>query len=465
MPRSVYTTPKGTTLHYVSTLGQGQYGTALEVRGARQTYCLKEVSVCTANETEKKQVAREVKLMQMATRHSNVVDFYEMWFDRNRMFILMELCPFGSLDKLIQTQATRRSFFPEQRVLHILESIASALCYCHDTLHMVHRDVKPANVLMDSIGTIKLADFGLSKCLGADALCATFAGTPLYMAPEQFQGHAYSYPADMWALGCIAYELMSLHSPWITTDTRGQHAVLGKILEEEPDFAKVARFSDALVDTTRWLLRKRPSHRARACDLLDLLSMRTPPAPESPARPPSPIVAPPTPPPPPPLAPREKGEDDMEDLIAAARRIAAADKISTSFRISRVRRKAQEAAVAPPAHRPLAPMHRLAPPPPVEPVRRAAVRPVVPAVRAAVRPRDAPPREAEAREVEQASVLAIQRGMRVSLNRRRRPAVKPPTGPCTDRVRELALPRRRMTPRAGEALPSVRGNLPRPAWM
>ena len=101
MPRS-YTTPNGITLFHMQTIGSGAMGTAMTVRDKRtQTlYCLKEVPIQVTDDTAKKQALMEVDIMKSA-KHPNVITFYESWFERNRLCILMEYAPNQSLDKLI----------------------------------------------------------------------------------------------------------------------------------------------------------------------------------------------------------------------------------------------------------------------------------------------------------------------------------------------------------------------------
>jgi serine/threonine protein kinase len=156
-------------------------------------------------------------------------------------------------------------------VVHYLAELASALLYCHEEQQILHRDLKPANVLIDDIGTLKIADFGLARTLPT-GLCATFCGSPLYMSPEQVTGEEYSYSSDMWALGCIAYELMYLRSPWVGAHERPSYpTIVARIKGASPEYGNRP---SQLVDMTKWMLRKRPEGRASAADIVAHLALR-----------------------------------------------------------------------------------------------------------------------------------------------------------------------------------------------
>ena len=126
MPRT-YTTPQGVTLTFSHALGAGQFGVASAVRNRKgDVFCLKEVTVRTTDEDAKALALQEVRVMKDA-QHPNVVQYFDSWFERHRLCILMEYAPNASLDKVIAQYAEKRKRFSEQKVTHFLQELAGAL--------------------------------------------------------------------------------------------------------------------------------------------------------------------------------------------------------------------------------------------------------------------------------------------------------------------------------------------------
>lgn len=95
------------------------------------------------------------------------------------------------------------------------KQIISAVRYCHEEKNVIHRDLKPDNILFDSENNIKIADFGLSEEFVPGEKFFTFCGTPEYMAPEVFQGHKFDGPkVDVWSLGVMLYEMLTATLPF-----------------------------------------------------------------------------------------------------------------------------------------------------------------------------------------------------------------------------------------------------------
>ena len=323
---------------------------------------------------------QEVELMTKVRDHPNIIKYYDHWFGDRGMFILMEYAPNGSLHEAIHHHRTNGMYFTGLQVQHYLQELATAVTFLHDEVRMMHRDLKPENVLIGRFGELKLADFGLSKALApGNDLCATFVGSPLYMSPELCNGEEYSFSTDIWAFGCIMYEIMTLHSPWEAACFGGGAntipALLKKISSDRPDFQEMSKlYPTRVVNTVRWMLHKTPTHRPTAAALLELLEIREPPVQEHILRdtvilepaplppmcaPPPPMIAPLPPvyvPPPPSAAFPAIGANNtllrQQELVQeAANLVQAATRIQTSFRASRNR--------YPAAPQPLRPMDKM----------------------------------------------------------------------------------------------------------
>ena len=269
-------------------LGQGAFGSVFLVKmnASGEARVLKEIKLHGLSPKDVESTQREVSILRKI-QHPNIVKFYSSSIERNYLHIIMEHAGGGDLSKLIATHARARTRIPEPVVLRILAEVAGALAYCHHSLKLLHRDLKPANILLASDGRVLLCDFGVSKVLSASAaLASTQCGTPIYMSPELCAGKAYDRASDIWSLGCVLYELMSLRPPWV--DQLGPHgaagglaALLRKICSSSLSFAHVRQhYSAELADLLAALLAKLPAERpALAAVLTTPMVMRALPAP------------------------------------------------------------------------------------------------------------------------------------------------------------------------------------------
>jgi fused len=110
-----------------------------------------------------------------------------------------------------------RGSLGEPRTQKITFDLVAALYYLHSK-RILHRDLKPQNILLDKDLNAKLCDFGLARSMtmGTHVL-TSIKGTPLYMAPELLEGKPYDHEADLWSLGCIVYEMLAGEPPFCTT--------------------------------------------------------------------------------------------------------------------------------------------------------------------------------------------------------------------------------------------------------
>ncbi len=175
--------------------------------------------------------------------HPNIVSVYEFGNVQDTHYFLMEYVDGSTLRDVVRA----RQLAP-QHALTIVPHLCDALQYAHDK-GVVHRDIKPENILMAVDGSVKIADFGLSRILGnesqLEAITATHRvmGTPQYMAPEQFEGtHGVDHLADIYSLGVVIYEMLTGELPIgrfaapsqkVEIDVRIDEVVL-RTLEKEP---------------------------------------------------------------------------------------------------------------------------------------------------------------------------------------------------------------------------------------
>ncbi|MBX3472665.1 MAG: serine/threonine protein kinase [Planctomycetes bacterium] len=152
---------------------------------------------------------------------ADVVGVHDAWVERGRMVLAMDLMPGGAL------RARMGAPWPWQEAATLVAGLARTLERCH-AAGLVHRDVKPENVLFDAQGRARLADFGCARDLAAATLTETGAalGTPAYMAPEQLDGQRVDGRADAWALGVVLHELLTGERPFAREGPHGLLAAL-----------------------------------------------------------------------------------------------------------------------------------------------------------------------------------------------------------------------------------------------
>jgi len=154
---------------------------------------------------------REVEVLK-TMKHPNIVRCFGGVCEDKRRFYAMELLEGGSLED----QLVARGKLPWEQVIQYGLQMCAALDYSHEK-GVVHRDVKPSNFLISPDGQLKLSDFGLASVTSGRKITAAgkTAGTFLYMAPEQIRGQEVTPRTDLYALGCVLFELVTGHVPFL----------------------------------------------------------------------------------------------------------------------------------------------------------------------------------------------------------------------------------------------------------
>jgi len=142
--------------------------------------------------------------------HPNIVGVYDTGEDDGRPFIVMELVRGQSLRDLLRSEEVQ-----PQRAIQMTGDAALGLHYAHER-GLVHRDIKPGNILVSEERQVKVADFGIARAVNAENVTQTAAvfGTAAYVAPEQAQGEEVDRRTDVYSLGCVLYELLTGRQPF-----------------------------------------------------------------------------------------------------------------------------------------------------------------------------------------------------------------------------------------------------------
>jgi NIMA (never in mitosis gene a)-related kinase len=146
--------------------------------------------------------------------HENIVKFYRFYLFDKEAVLIMEYVEGGDLKEKIEEARINHKKLEEKQIVTWVKEIASALRYCHKDKNIMHRDIKPGNILLTKDGHIKLADFGISKMLSNETeKTKTRIGDLDYISPEVDNGEEYTYSTDIWSLGVVTYELCLLQHP------------------------------------------------------------------------------------------------------------------------------------------------------------------------------------------------------------------------------------------------------------
>jgi serine/threonine protein kinase/formylglycine-generating enzyme required for sulfatase activity len=256
----------------INVLGRGGMGAVLRARDTRNgaTVAVKLIQGSAGSWTEdqdaKARFEREGRVLALLA-HPNVVRFLDRGENEGMLWIAMELVEGRSLaDRL----AEGRLAIPE--AARIGRAMAEGLAYAH-ALGLVHRDVKPGNVLLGSRGEVKLADFGLARRRDESLVLTapgSVVGTPIYMAPEQLDGLPAAPPADLFALGVVLYHAIAGAPPyegsWVQIAMARSKGKLAPLREKRPDCP------EAIEKLVHRLLSKKPADRPGATEAARVLA-------------------------------------------------------------------------------------------------------------------------------------------------------------------------------------------------
>ena len=199
----------------------------------------------------KERFDREAKLVA-SLNHPGIVQIYDYdHFERDGVpvyFMVMPFIPGETLRKTIDTYTKVGERMPRPRIFAIVRTLCEALAYAHER-GMVHRDVKPGNVILDESGSPILTDFGIARMVQSSRLTqdSLATGTPAYMSPEQVQGEGGDKRSDLYALGCMLFEMITGQPPY--TDEGGLTLALKHINAPIPSVSETLSVSEPVLDS------------------------------------------------------------------------------------------------------------------------------------------------------------------------------------------------------------------------
>ena len=198
----------------IERIGVGSYGRIYKAKKNNQMYVLKEIPI---DESEEKieNIKNEANLLA-SLDNKFVVKYYESFQIDQNIYIVMEYCEGGDLCTYItmhQKESKGNFKFEEDLIWKLFIQISLGLFYIHSK-KIVHRDIKSLNIFLTKNMDGKIGDLGIAKLLENTKYAKTFVGTPYYVSPEMCKNKPYNEKSDIWALGCLLYELITLNHPF-----------------------------------------------------------------------------------------------------------------------------------------------------------------------------------------------------------------------------------------------------------
>lgn len=251
----------------VKSIGKGSFGYAVLVRNVEEgdtLMVMKIIDIEKMNTKQKEESLNEIRCLK-ALDNPFIIKYKESFIEKKALCIVMDFADGGDLYAMINDYKARKAFIPEPMVIEIFSEICLAMEHVHSK-KILHRDLKTQNIFLTKTKQVKLGDFGISRILQHTYdLAKTAIGTPYYLSPEICQETPYNHKSDIWSLGCILYEMLSLNHAFDAVSMKG---LVLKILQGNfpppPE-----HYSRDLKDLLAWLLKTNPDQRPGIEDVLE----------------------------------------------------------------------------------------------------------------------------------------------------------------------------------------------------
>ncbi|XP_077347574.1 serine/threonine-protein kinase Nek10 isoform X7 [Lithobates pipiens] len=209
-------------------LGSGAFGSVYKVRkrSGQNLLAMKEINLHNPafgkdkrdRDSSAENIVSELTIIREQLCHPNIVRYYRTFLENDKVYIVMELIEGASLGEHFKSLKEKKQQFTEERLWHIFVQLCLALRYLHKEKWIVHRDLSPNNIMLGERDKVTVTDFGLAKQKQENSKLTSIVGTILYSCPEVVKSEPYGEKADVWAAGCILYQMATLNPPFHSTN-------------------------------------------------------------------------------------------------------------------------------------------------------------------------------------------------------------------------------------------------------
>mgnify|MGYP002868270387 CR=1 FL=1 len=250
-------------------LGKGGFSKVYKVKRKAdgQIYALKKVDLLNLSEKQRINSLNEIRVLA-SIKSKYIVNYKEAFLDGmdSTLCLVMEYADKGDLSQLIAEHKESNTNFKEKEIWKIFIHLVKGLKSLHD-LNILHRDIKSSNIFLFSDGTAKLGDLNVCKILSKNNLGKTQAGTPCYAAPEVWMEKPYGLKSDIWSLGCVLYEMVTLKCPFSSNNVV---ELFNKILISDFKLNKIPKeFSSDLSYIIEHMIKFEPEKRISCEQILE----------------------------------------------------------------------------------------------------------------------------------------------------------------------------------------------------
>uniref|UniRef100_UPI0037E7F4D2 serine/threonine-protein kinase Nek10 n=1 Tax=Semicossyphus pulcher TaxID=241346 RepID=UPI0037E7F4D2 len=260
-------------------LGTGAFGSVFKVRkqSGQNLLALKEVNLHNpvfgkdkkSRDSNVEKIISELSIIKEQMTHPNVVKYYKTFLEGEKLYVVMELIEGVPLAEHFNSLKEKQQKFTEDRLWTIFIQMCLALRYLHKEKRIVHRDLTPNNIMLGEKDKVTITDFGLAKQKQENSKLTSVVGTILYSCPEVVKNEPYGEKADVWALGCILYQMAALQPPFYSSNML---SLANKIVKADYEPIEEGAFSERVTDMIRWCLSPDADQRPDIVDVSSRIS-------------------------------------------------------------------------------------------------------------------------------------------------------------------------------------------------